>query len=115
MRVVFSLLLLCVCVVMYLTFSVAPAKGVTTSAREVAASVPGGKRPLLRSPAKTVPALGPGRAPASTSRATPRATAKTFDSEDVSRSRRVHVVFSTDCTPYQDWQTEVVFANGRAE
>ncbi|KAJ1444924.1 hypothetical protein M885DRAFT_551527 [Pelagophyceae sp. CCMP2097] len=24
-------------------------------------------------------------------------------------SARVHVVFSTDCSPYQDWQTEVVF------
>ncbi|KAK7241988.1 hypothetical protein SO694_00018233 [Aureococcus anophagefferens] len=29
--------------------------------------------------------------------------------DDGDRSRRVHVVFSTDCTPYQDWQSEVVF------
>ena len=28
---------------------------------------------------------------------------------DAARSARVRVVFSTDCTPYQDWQSEVVF------
>ncbi|KAH8051601.1 hypothetical protein JL720_15087 [Aureococcus anophagefferens] len=34
--------------------------------------------------------------------------------DDGDRSRRVHVVFSTDCTPYQDWQSEVAFNSADA-
>lgn len=31
------------------------------------------------------------------------------EEEEEDRSSLVHVVFSTDCSPYQDWQSEVVF------
>jgi len=91
MRVVFSCLLLCVCVVMYLRFNFARRLNLyhVTAVKRI---------PMRGTPAK----------PLSASQE-PRTGLPAFESEDVSRSRVVHVVFSTDCTPYQDWETEVVF------